>query len=190
MSLYKFRWNVYNMYSYIITSQTEFDDSFQYIYAPNQLLSLLPALMMLQPALLISGLGHVSGCHLPPLLISQLTFKPSSLGSRAHKKIVVCRAHNEPTSPVPPLPLPPTATETSAILWLSIISNILCDSRATLWHFVRNTRCLVGLSACVFGVGSGFCLCLYLTQEFCTANRPWPDNPTPLVPPPHPWPLL
>lgn len=30
-------------------------------------------------------------------------------------------------------------------------------------------------------LGSGFCLCLYLTQEFCTANRPWPDDPIPLA---------
>lgn len=115
---------------------------------------------MLQPALLISGLGHVSGCHLPPLLISQLTFKPSSLGSRAHKKklLFAARTMNRHL-PSHRCPTRPTNAETSAILWLSIISNILCDSRATLWHFVRNTRrCLVGLSACVFWGRVGFLL--------------------------------
>jgi len=92
---------------------------------------------LVHPVLLISGYIHVSGCHLALLLISQFdisdakcergaqTFGPQTINSP--------NKHTHPQK----RPHPPSRfkSESSAILWLSIISNILCDTRATLWHF-------------------------------------------------------
>lgn len=77
--------------------------------------------------------------------------------------------------------------ESSAILWLSIISNILCDTRATLWHFVWDVGS--GLWAVGWGLwtvggmelrsgNSGF-LARVPATLFMSYSRVWP---TPAMP--------